>query len=287
MKCVDYPGTLLTSHVASFESRGAYFSSSGESSLRSTLCSLPPMAVHPPERATKCRHAFTLVTLFFPCFGLRSRVRWRPVLIEVRFPSLPLILRSHTTAALFVAMSSPPRLDTFNSEPSEEEEELGTLSSSPSSTMLPKPSPGSGKEGCTTPSFTRVSARGARDATAASREADDEFAMDVTYVTAKAGKELLKEGQTASALTGRPGGSSLQPRRHGSYGLPGYVVSAQKSGGAQKQSSIAARWDSGESEALNQYKGSAALDDTDRAQDEAEYTAWVRRAALRRRDLLA
>lgn len=184
-------------------------------------------------------------------------------------------------------MPSPPRLDPVTTEFSEEEEEeLGVLSSSPLSATLTKQARGGGREDNASSAFGKSSSRGVRDSNALSGTADDEFAIDIVYVAPRSGKQLASNGAFAPISASSYAGLSGQLRRQESHRVSGAGVSSQATTSASRKPSIAGGWDSGEVNALSNYKGSDALSDADCMHDAAEYEAWVRRDARRRKDLL-
>lgn len=172
-------------------------------------------------------------------------------------------------------MSSPSPLDfpaSEHLEVKEEEEELGALSSSPSSATLAKTT----RNGDTSP-FAMRAPHARRGTEAVSGESDDEFAMDISFVPTRGNKK-----HSSADIFIPPSTSSSA---HFRAAAP--TLSTQASTSLPKKTSIASKWNSEEGETLGNYKGSDMLDDTDRANDAAEFQAWRQRDFRRRKDLLA
>ncbi|KPI86893.1 hypothetical protein ABL78_4027 [Leptomonas seymouri] len=186
-------------------------------------------------------------------------------------------------------MSSQPPLERIASEHSaeEEEEELGMLSSLSSSAALARRAHNNDKEGSSnTSAFVRASSRGVWDTKAKPRATDDEFAIDIAFVPTKGSKERSNCGIFAPLTAGSSGNITTPARRQGVHGSVGLGTSSQALFSVTNKVSLAGRSNSGEDETLNKFKGSDVLDDTDRANDKAEYQEWKVRDAQRRKDIL-
>ncbi|KAK7198156.1 hypothetical protein NESM_000772300 [Novymonas esmeraldas] len=114
-------------------------------------------------------------------------------------------------------------------------------------------------------------------------DADDEFGLDLSFVTSKGRSPhaSLRSAAPSRLSTATQADSTPRPRWAAATASSAVgALSTGERGGPQM--SIAGRWERAENESLNNYHGSDRLDDTDRPHDDAEFQAWKARCAFRK-----
>ncbi|AYU82923.1 hypothetical protein LDHU3_35.1650:CDS1 [Leishmania donovani] len=118
-------------------------------------------------------------------------------------------------------------------------------------------------------------------------DADDEFALDIPFVTSKGSASATGLGafaHTSFTISSNVDIGRHQRRTAASTAAAQSSVSGKEQG--ERQLSIAGNWEKAENVSLNKYQGSDILDDSDSPQDEVEFQAWKARDAFRRQQLL-
>ncbi|CAG9582475.1 hypothetical_protein [Leishmania major strain Friedlin] len=167
----------------------------------------------------------------------------------------------------------------------EEEEELGLPSSPRTSAAEECSRSGSAVDGGKSILSRTLGDSAMRSFRAA--DGDDEFALDIPFVTSKGSASATRLGafaQTSFTISSNVDIGRHQRRTPASTAAAQSSVSGKEQG--ERQLSIAGKWEKAESASLNKYQGSDILDDSDCPQDEAEFRAWKVRDAFRRQQLL-
>lgn len=166
----------------------------------------------------------------------------------------------------------------------EEEEELGLPSTSPLTTSQAATHRHSGELSTGAGLLPRSPGAKITRAARPTGDAEDEFALDIAFVTAKRCPTSTLTQTPASASRGAASRLGRDEVLRHKTAQPQATLPAGR-GEEGHQLSIAGMWEKAEAASLNKYQGSDIIDDTDRPQDETEYVAWLARDAFRRQHI--